>query len=43
MAFRRFQIKGLDGATMDEIASVAGFEGTLYYYFESKEEVFLQF
>ena len=36
-----FKSKGLDGATMDEIASVAGFgKGTLYYYFESKEEVF---
>ena len=32
-----FKSKGLDGATMDEKASVAGFgKGTLYYYFESK-------
>jgi AcrR family transcriptional regulator len=40
-ALRVFQKKGLDGATMDEIAREAGFgKGTLYYYFESKEEVF---
>ncbi len=38
-----FQEKGIDGATMDEIASVAGFgKATLYYYFSSKEEVFSQ-
>ena len=32
--------KGLEGATMDQIASAAGFgKATLYYYFKSKEEV----
>ena len=35
-----FKEKGLDGATMDQIASAAGFgKATLYYYFKSKEEV----
>jgi AcrR family transcriptional regulator len=36
-----FKTKGLEGATMDEIASQSGFgKATLYYYFHSKEEVF---
>ena len=36
-----FKVKGLDGATMDEIASNSGFgKATLYYYFKSKEDVF---
>lgn len=36
-----FREKGVEGATMDEIAQVAGFgKSTLYYYFPSKEEVF---
>lgn len=36
-----FKSKGLEGATMDEIASESGFgKATLYYYFPSKEEVF---
>ena len=36
-----FKAKGLDGATMDEIASNSGFgKATLYYYFKSKEDVF---
>ena len=35
-----FKAKGLDGATMDEIASNSGFgKATLYYYFKSKEDV----
>ncbi|MFQ6606121.1 MAG: TetR/AcrR family transcriptional regulator [Fidelibacterota bacterium] len=42
-ALQVFQEKGLEAATMDEIASVAGFgKATLYYYFSSKEEVFSQ-
>lgn len=40
-ALEVFQHKGLEGATMDEIARRAGFgKATLYYYFPSKEEVF---
>ena len=36
-----FKAKGLDGATMDEIALGSGFgKATLYYYFKSKEDVF---
>ena len=35
-----FKDKGLDGATMDEIANASGFgKATLYYYFKSKEDV----
>ena len=35
-----FKEKGVEGATMDQIASAAGFgKATLYYYFKSKEEV----
>ena len=40
-ALQVFQKNGLEGSTMDEIAHEAGFgKATLYYYFESKEEVF---
>jgi len=40
-ALKVFEKKGLEGATMDEIAHEAKFgKGTLYYYFTSKEEVF---
>jgi len=40
-ALEVFKSKGLDGATMDEIATQSGFgKATLYYYFHSKEEVF---
>ena len=40
-ALNVFKSKGLEGATMDEIANTSGFgKGTLYYYFKSKEEVF---
>ena len=39
-ALNVFKEKGLEGATMDQIASAAGFgKATLYYYFKSKEEV----
>ena len=34
-----FKSKGLEGATMDEIATQSGFgKATLYYYFKSKED-----
>ena len=40
-ALEVFHKKGLEGATMDEIANEAGFgKASLYYYFTSKEEVF---
>ena len=40
-ALEVFKSKGLEGATMDEIASRSGFgKATLYYYFKSKEDVF---
>lgn len=39
-ALKVFESRGLDGATMDEIARGSGFgKATLYYYFSSKEEV----
>ena len=39
-ALEVFKTSGLEGATMDQIASAAGFgKATLYYYFKSKEEV----
>ena len=39
-ALEVFKEKGLDGATMDEIAMASGFgKATLYYYFKSKEDV----
>jgi len=40
-ALEVFHDHGIEGSTMDEIASKAGFgKATLYYYFSSKEEVF---
>jgi len=40
-ALEVFKTKGLEGATMDEIAIESGFgKATLYYYFNSKEAVF---
>ena len=40
-ALEVFKSKGLDGATMDQIAQHSGFgKATLYYYFKSKEDVF---
>ena len=40
-ALEVFKSKGLEGATMDEIANASGFgKATLYYYFKSKEDVF---
>ena len=39
-ALEVFKEKGLEGATMDEIANSSGFgKATLYYYFKSKEDV----
>ena len=39
-ALEVFKSKGLEGATMDEIANASGFgKATLYYYFKSKEDV----
>ena len=40
-ALNVFKERGLEGATMDEIANASGFgKATLYYYFKSKEDVF---
>ena len=40
-ALEVFKSKGIEGATMDEIALEADFgKATLYYYFKSKEEIF---
>lgn len=40
-AIKVFSVSGYNGATMDEVASVAGVaKGTLYYHFKSKEEIF---
>ena len=40
-ALEVFKRKGIEGATIDEIAIQSGFgKATLYYYFKSKEEVF---
>ena len=40
-ALKVFKTKGLEHATMDEIAHEADFgKATLYYYFKSKEEIF---
>jgi len=42
-ALKVFKINGLDGTTMDEIAKHADFgKATLYYYFTSKEEIFIE-
>jgi TetR/AcrR family transcriptional regulator len=40
-AIKIFSLNGYDGATMDDISQTAGVaKGTLYYHFESKEEIF---
>ena len=40
-ALEVFKSKGLDNSTMEEIATESGFgKATLYYYFQSKQEVF---
>jgi AcrR family transcriptional regulator len=40
-ALKVFQKQGIEKATMDEIAKEADFgKATLYYYFESKEDIF---
>jgi AcrR family transcriptional regulator len=40
-ALKVFKERGLERATMDEIARDAGFgKATLYYYYKSKEEIF---
>jgi AcrR family transcriptional regulator len=40
-ALEVFKAKGMESATMEEIAEKSGFgKATLYYYFHSKEEVF---
>ena len=40
-ALEIFKSRGLESATMEEIAAESGFgKSTLYYYFHSKEEVF---
>ena len=40
-ALEVFKLYGLEGATMDQIAQQSGFgKATLYYYFNSKEDVF---
>ena len=42
-ALNVFKSTGLDGTTMDEIAKEADFgKATLYYYFSSKEEIFIE-
>tara|TARA_Y100001934_G_C12062371_1_gene635997 strand:+ start:206 stop:808 length:603 start_codon:yes stop_codon:yes gene_type:complete len=42
-ALNVFKSTGLDGTTMDEIAKQADFgKATLYYYFSSKEEIFIE-
>ena len=42
-ALNVFKTTGLDGTTMDEIAKQADFgKATLYYYFSSKEEIFIE-
>lgn len=40
-AIEVFRTKGLEGATMDQIAAESGFgKATLYYYFKSKNEIY---
>ena len=42
-ALKVFKINGIEGTTMDEIAKHADFgKATLYYYFSSKEEIFVE-
>ena len=41
-ALRVFHSSGIEKTTMDEIAAESGFgKATLYYYFTSKDEVFI--
>jgi AcrR family transcriptional regulator len=41
-ALEAFAAKGYDGTSMDDIVSISGLsKGTLYWYFESKEELFV--
>ena len=41
-ALEVFKVRGLENATMEEIAEKSGFgKATLYYYFASKDEVFI--
>ena len=41
-ALKVFKIHGIEKTTMDEIAVESGFgKATLYYYFASKDEVFI--
>jgi AcrR family transcriptional regulator len=41
-AIHQFSIAGYDGTTMREIASISGMlVGSIYYYFSSKEQLFL--
>ena len=42
-ALKVFQTHGIEKTTMDEIANKSGFgKATLYYYFTSKDEVFIE-
>ena len=42
-ALHVFKYNGIEKATMDEIAKQADFgKATLYYYFSSKEEIFIE-
>ena len=42
-ALKIFKEQGIDKATMEEIANASGFgTATLYYYFSSKEEIFIE-
>ena len=42
-ALKVFQEVGIEKTTMDEIANESGFgKATLYYYFSSKDEVFIE-
>ena len=42
-ALKVFKQEGIDKTTMDHIAQVSGFgKATLYYYFSSKDEVFIE-
>ena len=42
-AVRLFAERGFDSPTIDEIASEAAREGTVYNYFSSKEEILVEF
>ena len=42
-ALKVFKSYGIEKTTMDEIAAESGFgKATLYYYFSSKDEVFIR-